>query len=525
MKKNIFVGTLISLSLAAIFYAIIWVVFTPALMWNIPTLLIAALCLLASAAIVGGVSYTLDHDGATIVPYFLTAILVILAIVFGIIGSPMPNAATYANSAKIEYMEAEDVATLLPTLDDIEQISLMETASAKKLGDRTLGSMQELVSQFEVSDNYYTIAVNNESIKIAPLEYGNVIKAFNHETIPGYVVVNTTDFVAEYRTIEGGMLYSPSDYISQDLHRHVQMAYPNTLLGNYTFQLDDANVEYWVYTTLEYNSFMGCKVPNGCIVVAADGSTMQKYSLEEAPEWVDLIFDGDWITTLYNRYGRYNNGFINFAREGQTQVTEDFGYIVIDNVMYVYTGVTSVGSDESNIGFILCNTHNGNIQYFPIAGAEEYSAMSAAEGIVQNYGYAASFPSLVMVNGQATYVMALKDSNELVKQYAMVNYANYTIAVVADTISECETEYNKALKKGSENVPVDESLLTETVVTIENIVFIVNEGNTTVYVYTQEGGVYRTSFDEMWLLKEAGNKVCIKYMDTDAEIETIVEVK
>lgn len=459
-----------------------------------------------------------DYNKYWYIKPIISIILILLIVILGFASSAMFNADTYANAAKIIIKTEEDVINDLPSIEKINQISLMDTASAKKLGDRTLGSMKELVSQYEVSEDYYTISYNGTIIKIAPLEYGGVFKAFNHETIPGYVTINVHDNTAKYNKSNTGIVYSPSDYFSQDLERKVQTKYPTTLLGNYSFQLDDEGNEYWVYQTMQYNTLMGCKVPSGCIIVSVDGTNIQKYNIENAPEWVDLIFDGEYVSTLYNWHGRYINGFWNFAKEGQTMVTDDYGYIVIDNTLYIYTGVTSVGKDESNIGFLLCNTRNGEMSYYPISGTEEYSAMSAAEGVVQNFGYKASFPSIVLVENVATYVMVLKDDNGLIKNYAMVNYENYAIAVVGNTIKECQEKYLKELNK--ENSFIDESNVSSKEIIVKDIIYIANGGETTVYIYSENDEVFKTEFNEFWLLQKSGTTIAIKYVDT-TPIKTI----
>lgn len=518
-KTNL-IATLITFGIAAVILVVFYQFYPWAIRFNVANMIGAAAALFVGWFFGFMYKSSADGEGINVVGASVIAILLVLSIVLGTASGPMPNADVFASRAQIVEKTEEDVKTDLPTIENLNQISLMDTASAKKLGDRTLGAMKELVSQFEVSDTYYTIAYKGDIIKIAPLEYGGVFKAYSHEEIPGYVTVNVHKSTAKYNESKTGIVYSPSDYMSQDLHRRVQKAYPNVLLGNYTFQVDDEDNEFWVYQTMEYNTLMGCKVPNGCIVVAVDGSSMTQYSIEEAPEWVDLIFDGDYIAKLYDWYGRYNQGFWNFAKTGQTMTTDDFGYIVIDNTLYVYTGVTSVGRDESNIGFILCNTRNGQMNYYPMAGAEEYSAMSAAEGIVQNFGYKASFPSIVMVEDVATYVMVLKDDNGLVKSYAMVNYENYAIAVVGSTLEDCQEKYAKALS--ADTSIVDESKISSKEIVVKDIVYIANGGETTVYVYAENGEVFRCAFDEFWLLQEAGKTVTVKYVDSTDAIRTIV---
>ena len=115
--------------------------------------------------------------------------------------------------------------------------------------------------------------------------------------------------------------------------------------------------------------------------------------------------------------------------------------------MYLYTGVTSLGGDESNIGFILVNQRTKEAKYYPCAGAEEYSAMDSAMGVVQHLGYAATFPLLMNVDGQPTYFIALKDNADLVKMYAMVNVQQYNVVATGTTLPECRNNYGKLLRQ------------------------------------------------------------------------------
>ncbi|MBR6640883.1 MAG: hypothetical protein IKL08_01625 [Clostridia bacterium] len=309
------------------------------------------------------------------------------------------------------------------------------------------------------------------------------------------------------------------------MKRHVYKKYSSEYLGDYTFQIDEEGNPYWVYTTLKTLTTSGCKVPYGCITVDAVTGVMTKYNnLEDIPTWVDLVYSGEMIEELYNRYGRYINGFINFSKKGVTATTDDYGYLMVDDDIYIYTGVTSAGRDESNIGFILANSRTGECIYYPVAGAEEYSAMSAAEGLVQNFGYVASFPSLVLVDEEPTYVLVLKDANGLVKKYAMVNYKNYTIAVAEDTLEACERAYRKALvTKNPEVIEDSSSTKTENVV-VDSINFIVVDGITVCYI-KGNNKVFRVSFAEELILINTGDTVNVTYVASDDSILQAVTVE
>ena len=50
--------------------------------------------------------------------------------------------------------------------------------------------------------------------------------------------------------------------------------------------------------------------------------------------------------------------------------------------------------DQSNVGFVLMNQRTMETRFYKVEGATEMSAMSSAEGQVQNLGYKSSFPLL-----------------------------------------------------------------------------------------------------------------------------------
>lgn len=432
---------------------------------------------------------------------FGTAILALVIIIFGsLFNSAMFNSKDYKNCIEVVEHTEEELAESIPSLEDINRISLMDTNSARKLGDRTLGGLTELVSQYNVG-NYYTICINGNVKKVAPLEYNGFWKWKNNDNIPGYVIVDPLTNEAEYVELEKGMRYSPSAYFGEDMMRHFRNDNLGEYFGDYSFQLDDEGNPYWVITTMDAKNGWLNKVPDGVGVMNACNGAIDWYSLDKIPSWVDLVYSGDQITELYNRHGKYINGFLNFSETGVTQVTDDFGYITMGDDVYVYTGITSVSNDESNLGFILVNTRTGVFDYYPIAGAEEYSAMGAAEGIVQNYGYTASFPSLILIENQPTYVMVLKDSNGLVKQYAMVNYKNYTIAVVGDTLNSCVDKYIKAMA-GEIQIEVPEGAIT-----ISKIEFVIENSQTYCYVVGDDGKIYKAIFSPNQLLLEVGGTI------------------
>ena len=135
------------------------------------------------------------------------------------------------------------------------------------------------------------------------------------------------------------------------------------------------------------------------------------------------------LVNLYNYYGTLKHGFINsiLGQKDCLTTTNGYNYLAINDDVWVYTGVTSITSDQSNVGFVLMNQRTMETKYYEIEGAIEDSAMTSAEGKVQNLGYKATFPLLLNIDAEPTYFMALKDASGLVKKYAMVNVHNYQI--------------------------------------------------------------------------------------------------
>ena len=169
--------------------------------------------------------------------------------------------------------------------------------------------------------------------------------------------------------------------------------------------------------------------------------------VEQVPEWVDRLYSANIIIQQYDYYGRYHNGFLNsiLGQRDVTVTTEGYNYIAIDDDVYMYTGVTSVMADESNIGFILSNQRTKETHFYSIAGAEEYSAMDSAQSQIQQMRYTATFPLLLNIADQPTYFMALKGGDGLVKMYAMVNVQQYDIVSTGSTVAECEGSYRRTL--------------------------------------------------------------------------------
>ncbi|MBQ3384518.1 MAG: hypothetical protein IJG59_04805 [Erysipelotrichaceae bacterium] len=440
----------------------------------------------------------------------------VLAIVIGsLVSSQIFNASAYSNLLDISVSDKAE----LPGTDKLKKIPLMDTESSKVLGNRKIGALNEIVSQFEVSEDYMTIAYRNEPVKVSALKYAGLWKwnANKKNGIPGYVMVKPNDLTAEYIELKEGMKYVPSAFFHQDLARHIYFRYPTVFFDNIHFEITEEGKPVYVASTYDYTiGLFGGKKINGCIIVDPVTGDMDRYDLNNIPQWVDIVYNGNHIARYFDIYGKLINGFWNswFGQKGLIESTttttynsegdavreNDFGYIVDNNDVIVYTGVTAVTNDESNIGYLMANERTGEVRISYFESTDEDSVMRAAEGEVQEKGYRASFPSLIDINGKPAYVMVLKDKLGLVKMYAIVDAAQYSHMIVADSL-------DKALMQFTNGNITGESLQEKTIV-IKRVT-IIGSGEPVVYIVDTDNNIYNSSFQPEMLLLEEGQEITI----------------
>lgn len=454
-----------------------------------------------------------------VVPIGITAILIIAAIG----GSTLFNAVKYS---KILTVVQSDFSSDLSESLGTDSIALMDTASAQMLGDREIGALSDVVSQFNVSNNYTQIDYKGKPIKVAPLEYADYFKWLNNKNsgVKGYVSVDPVSMSATFKSCDG-MIYVPSAYFSENAARHLRFEYPTLMLSNLHFEIDETGKPYYIASIIDHTiGLFGGQTVIGCVVLDPVTGQTTKYDLNNIPQWIDVVFSGDLICQQYNWNGMYSNGFLNsiFGKKDCKQVTvytcdsdesfdeiptSDYGYIAKDGDIWIYTGVTSLNGDSSNIGFLLSNERTGESKYYAVAGADEKSAMASAEGEVQEKGYQASFPSLININGNPTYIMVLKDSGGLVKLYAAVNVEQYNLVTTASTQEMCISKYKSLL--GISDIDIDENKAEKISITVSKIRFIDIDGNTYIYLIDTNNNIYKAkaSAYETLLIINEGDKV------------------
>ncbi len=415
-----------------------------------------------------------------LIPVAVCAAALLTILIGTVIGLPVFRARAYS---RLLELSDGDFASEVEEIS-FDQIPMLDEDSAMKLGDRKMGELAEYVSQFEVADNYTQINYNGRPVRVTPLEYGDIIKWLNNRSsgLPAYLIIDMVSQNVEVVRLDVGMKYSTAEHFSRNLYRHLRFNFPTFMFDEATFEIDEDGVPYWVCPRIvkRIGLFSGTDIEGAVLVNAVTGEC--KY-YKDVPSWVDRVYTADLIIEQYDYHGIYQGGWLNsiFGQKNVTRTTEGYNYIAIGDDVYMYTGITSVMSDESNIGFILSNQRTKETKFYAVAGAEEYSARSSAEGVVQQYKYISTFPLLLNIYDQPTYFMALKDDAGLVKMYAMVNVQQYQIVATGASVSECEKNYVSLLAGSG---LADQNIIDRSQVSgvIDDLRSAVLEGTTHVYI-------------------------------------------
>ena len=463
----------------------------------------------------------------------LVVILILVPVVVLLLGSLLSstffNAKAYSEVVTVEEAVFEED---MPETDLVSNIALMDSQSANVIGNRTLGALSDVVSQYQINGAYYQINYHGLPEKVSSLEYVDFFRWWNnHENgIPGYVMVDPVNSSAEYIRFEKPIKYTESAYFDEDLQRQLRFSYPTKIFGNVAFEIDEEGNPFYVVACMSPRiGLFGAMDVNEVVIFNPCTGDSEIYALADVPTWVDNVFTGALASQKYDWQGTLKNGYFNsiIGKKDCKVTTDDYGYIMIEDDVWFFTGVTSVSSDESNIGFLISNARTGSYKFYPVIGAEEYSAMNAAEGEVQEKGYVASFPSLINVSGNATYIMVLKDSHGIVKLYALVNVENYSIVATGTTQTEAKQAYVALLKQEGlvENEPEQpkpeqpaaEEKTAE--ITVTDLRTVTVNGNSVIYVTGSDGNLYKQSIaeNESLMLLKVGDAIKVRFYDTELD--------
>ncbi len=482
--------------------------------------------------IFNGVYFIFNRGFNKIMKYslILAGILIVLIPVGTFISSPIFNAKSYQKQLVLD--KKADFYKDNKTIS-YESIPVVDRESAIRLGDRKMGEMVDYVSQFEVDQSYEQINYKDNPYRVTPLEYSDLIKWFtNHgDGLPAYIRVNMVSQESEVVKLKEGMKYSKSDHFGRKIERHLRANYPSLMFDTLAFEINDDGIPYWIAPVYEYKiGLFGGKDIVGAVLVNAINGDHDYYDIKKVPEWVDRVYPSNLILTQLENYGKYTNGYLNtlLSQKGVLQPTDGYNYIAIDDDVYLYTGLTSVSKDASNVGFAMINLRTKDGKFYNISGAEEYSAMSSAEGEVQNLKYKATFPILINAGGHPTYFLSLKDDANLVKKYAFVSVENYQLVATGDSVAQAEQAYYALLESNGKKTNAGDFKTNKLTGVISEINEAVVDGNST-YYFKIEGNdtifIGDISLSDYFPLAKVGDNVTVEFVNSKDNSEVISSIK
>ena len=440
--------------------------------------------------------------------------LIAVAVVGTLISLPIFRAGAYRDLLTVEDGNfATDITEIsfneIPTLDE---------SSAEYLSDRQMGTLSDMVSQFEYSFDSTQINYQGRPVRVAPIAYADLIKWFTNRGtgLPAYVMVDMVTQEATVVRLDEGMKYSFSEPLNRNIERHLRFNYPTYIFGTPQFEINEEGRPYWIAPRIvkTIGLFGGADIKGAVLVDAITGECTY-YDVADVPSWVDNVYTPELIMEQYNYHGTLVNGFINsiFGQRDVTITTDGSNYIALNDDVYMYTGVTSANADQSNLGFLLSNQRTKETKFYSAPGATEAAAKASAEGVVQDLKYTATFPLLLNIAGEPTYFIPLKDATNLVKSYAMVNVAQYQVVATGSSVSECEQKYIQML--ANKGITSEEELpRTEVSGVITDIRSAVMDGNSYYFIQLEGDPTYYSisaAQNPLAVILNVGDQVTIQH--------------
>lgn len=473
--------------------------------------------------------FTVSFDKISKIGIILPVIIVAVVFIGQFFSSTIFHASAYQKQLNVDkkadfYKDNEKV--------NYQSIPVVDKDSAERLGDRKMGEIVDYVSQFEVDDEYSQINYNNKPYRVTTISYSDLIKWFtNHrEGLPAYISVDMVTQESKVVRLKEGMKYSYSDLFFRNIERYLRLKYPTLMFDTLSFEINDEGIPYWIAPSYDYEiGLFGGKDITGAVLVNAVNGDCQYYDIKDIPQWIDRVYPSELVLSQLENWGQYTNGYFNtlFSQKGVLKPTDGYNYVALNDDVYIYTGLTSISSDASNVGFALINLRTKEAKYYAISGAEEYSAMSSAEGKVQNLKYKATFPILINAGGVPTYFLSLKDDAGLVKQYAFVSVENYQVVATGDSVAEAEKAYYRLLKDNGKDASIDgsENMLKGKVTSLNSAVV---NGNTYYYFKVDEkDDIYIASIasNKGLPLLKVGDQVTFEYDEHSTSVENIISIE
>lgn len=464
----------------------------------------------------------------------ILGILIIVAVpsISTFVTSRIFHAKEYAKRIDVKDVSFQEVPEV-----NFTQTPIIDRDSSIRLGDKVMGNMSEWVSQFDVSNEYTQISYKDSVYRVTPLTYNGFIKFFKNKNggVPAYITVDSTSGKTSLVKLKDlgldGMKYVPSAYFNKNLKRHLRFQYPTEIFGNPSFEIDEKGKPWYICSTYTYAGVGNKKKVTGAVFLDPITGKSKKYKVGDIPSWADRIFPENLVIEELNDNGALKKGFWNskIGQNGVTKTSEGYNYLDKNGDIWLYSGITSVNADESNLGFVLVNLRTHAAMKIATAGANETSAMNSAQAEVKNYGYQSTFPLLINVKGNPVYLMSLKD-NGLIKMYAMVSAVDYQKVATVSSDEGLDALLKKMINLlGSGSMDeISKESIKNTEIKVKSIEKVDIQGTTIYYIKSDKDEIFKiaftTKYENKLVFLKVGDTLKFSYIDADG-VKTIKDIK
>ena len=174
----------------------------------------------------------------------LVVVLLVVMVVGQLVSSPIFRASAYRDLLTPDTGDfAADITQI-----SFDKIPTLDRDSAEYLSDRQMGTLSDMVSQFEYSDDSTQINYQGRPVRVAPIAYADLIKWFTNRGsgLPAYVIVDMVTQEATVARLTDGIKYSFSEPLNRNIMRHLRFHFPTFLFAEPEFEINEEGHPYWI---------------------------------------------------------------------------------------------------------------------------------------------------------------------------------------------------------------------------------------------------------------------------------------
>src|SRR5438105_14051857 len=443
--------------------------------------------------------------------------------------------------AAIPNVKIEASPKLPPT--DPSHIVLVSLNVASYKGQQVLGSNgQNLGSTYSIDPASYTLqSINHHLYYVGPLTYNNIFANLNSPTTPGFVVVDaedpqqvpqlctaqTTSLLCPGQT--ASIAYLPGALLNQDLLRHVYLSgYTYGRLLDPTLELDDNFRPYWTISLMQpIRGYVGDTLSEVLIVDAHTG-TINQYTPQQVPAWVDRVMPADTVTQYLQWWGLYHAApWFNPSGLGQQSPASspELLYNNVDQPVWLVPMTSSSANDNSSTGIFLFNTHKNEANFYPLSGigiaGNVSSTIQSTRANIRNYNVDSI--QLYQIYGTPTWVAIFvqpTNGGSIYQAVGVVDAKNLNGSNVQfePTLSQALQEYQQWLTQQGKGANTPSGGTKQTVTGKVLRISPVQQGGNTIY-YIQVAGqkvifTANLSLSPKLPLVQSGDTVVVSFLST-----------